>query len=168
MNRKPLVILGSARKESNTRKLINLIFSEIDIELIDLLDYYLQPYNYEGNYSKDDHFVEICNTILNHNKIVFATPVYWYSMSGIMKIFFDRLTDIITIHKDIGLKMKDKNVFLISTGSEDSLPSGFENPFRLTSNYLNMNFIYTYYCKTDNLENTQTTRCIQAYRNALI
>lgn len=167
MNRKPLVILGSARKESNTRKLINLIFSEIDIELIDLLDYYLQPYNYEGNYSKDDRFVEICNAILNHNKIVFATPVYWYSMSGIMKVFFDRLTDIITIHKDIRLEMKGKNVFLISTGSEDSLPSGFENPFRLTSKYLNMNFIYTYYCKANNLENTQTN-WIETYREAFI
>ncbi len=43
-----------------------------------------------------------------YDVLIFATPVYWYSMSGIMKVFFDRITDLLTIKKDIGRKLKGK------------------------------------------------------------
>ncbi len=151
MDKRPLIILGSARKESDTKKLVDTIFSKLDIQQIGLLDYKIETYNYEGKYSADDCFLQLFDTILNHHKIVFATPVYWYSMSGIMKNFFDRLTDITTIRKDIGREMKGKEVFLISVGTDNALPAGFETPFRLTSDYLGMNFISAYYAVTDNL-----------------
>ncbi len=156
MDRRPLIILGSARKESDTKKLVDIIFSNLDIEQIDLLDYKIDPYNYEGNYSADDNFLHLFDTILNHNKIIFATPVYWYSMSGIMKKFFDRLTDIITIQKEIGRKMKGKEIFLIAVGADDLLPIGFEIPFRSTSDYLSMNFVSTFYCKATNLNSVKS------------
>jgi len=152
MDRRPLIILGSARKESDTKKAVDMLFSKLDIEQIDLLDHRIENYNYEGNYSEEDNFLQLFDTILKHNRLVFATPVYWYSMSGIMKTFFDRLIDIITIQKEIGRKMKGKEIFLISVGVDSSLPEGFEIPFRLTSEYLEMNFISTYYCKTSNLK----------------
>ena len=31
--------------------------------------------------------------IEKYDTLIFATPVYWYSMSGIMKVFFDRKND---------------------------------------------------------------------------
>jgi multimeric flavodoxin WrbA len=153
MDRRPLIILGSARKESDTKKIVDALFDELDIVRIDLLDQRIENYNYEGNYSTDDNFIQLFDTILEHNKIVFATPVYWYSMSGIMKTFFDRLTDIITKRKEIGRKMKGKEIYVISVGADNSQPEGFEIPFRSTSEYLEMNFISTFYCKTNNLEN---------------
>lgn len=129
-----------------------MLFSKLDIEQIDLLDHRIENYNYEGTYSEEDNFLQLFDTILKHNRLVFATPVYWYSMSGIMKTFFDRLTDIITKQKEIGRKMKGKEIFLISVGADSSLPEGFEIPFRLTSEYLEMNFVSTYYCKKSNLK----------------
>lgn len=150
MDKRPLIILGSSRKESDTKKLVDIIFSQLNIERIDLLDYKISPYNYKGSYPADN-FLQLFDTILNHRKIVFATPVYWYAMSGTMKNFFDRLTDIITIQKEIGRKMKGKEIFLISVGADTLIPDGFEIPFRLTSQYLDMNFISTYYCKTTDL-----------------
>ena len=152
MDSRPLIILGSARKESDTKKIIDVLFAELDVVRIDLLDHRIENYNYEGYYSADDNFLQLFDTILSHNRIVFATPVYWYSMSGIMKTFFDRLTDIVTKQKEIGRKMKGKQTFLLSVGADNSQPEGFEIPFRLTSEYLEMNFISTLYCKTNNLE----------------
>ncbi|MCP4458779.1 MAG: NAD(P)H-dependent oxidoreductase [Cytophagales bacterium] len=37
-----------------------------------------------------------------------ATPVYWYSMSGIMKVFLDRIYDVLTIEKELGRKLHGK------------------------------------------------------------
>ena len=39
---------------------------------------------------------------------IFVTPVYWYSMSGQMKIFLDRITDLLKWHKDEGRKIRGK------------------------------------------------------------
>lgn len=144
----PLIILGSARKNSNTKKLTKKLFSGIKYELIDLLDYKIFPYDYSGNYPEDDDFLFLMEQILKYNKIVFATPVYWYSMSGSMKVFFDRLTDVVTIKKEIGRQLKGKKTFMISVGTAAALPEGFEVPFRLTSGYFDMDFISSYYCST--------------------
>lgn len=46
------------------------------------------------------------------DNIVFATPVYWYAMSGRMKIFFDRFTDLLYTHKSIGKNLKGKKLFI--------------------------------------------------------
>jgi multimeric flavodoxin WrbA len=73
--------------------------------------------------------------------IIFATPVYWYAMSGLMKVFFDRFTELLSTHKPLGKALKGKKIYLISTGSESELPPGFETPFKLTSEYFEMNYI---------------------------
>ena len=143
---KPLIILASARKQSDTRLFLDRVFKEVDHQLIDLLDYSIAPYDYTGKYPANDDFLNIVDQIHNHHTIAFATPVYWYSMSGPMKIFFDRFSDLITLHKPSGRKLKDKAIFLLCVGAEDKMPEGFELPFSSTSAYLNMKFIaHIYY-----------------------
>lgn len=149
---KSLVILSSSRRESNTRLLIKKLFSEDEIEVIDLLDFNIFHYDYKGNYPEKDQFFEVIQALVKYDTIIFASPVYWYSMSGILKVFFDRLTDIATVKKHIGRSMKGKRIFLVSVGTDTVLPKGFEIPFRLTAEYFNMNFIATYYCPTKNLK----------------
>ncbi|MDQ3192209.1 MAG: NAD(P)H-dependent oxidoreductase [Bacteroidota bacterium] len=151
METKILIILSSSRKASNTKLLTQKLFASIDSETIDLLDFKISQYDYQGHYSETDQFLEVIEKVLLYETIVFATPVYWYSMSGLLKVFFDRLTDIVTIEKHIGRKLKGKNIFLVSIGTDLKLPEGFEIPFQLTSGYLEMNFIETYYCSTKNL-----------------
>ena len=152
MQIKPLILLASARKESDTLKLVESIFRENEAELIDLLDYKIYPYNYEEQYPNDDQFISLFDTILKHHKIIFATPVYWYSMSGPMKIFFDRLTDITGSGKEIGKQLKGKEIFLLAVGTDPLIPEGFEIPFQLTSKYFDMNFISTYYCRSNRIQ----------------
>jgi multimeric flavodoxin WrbA len=117
----------------------------MEYELIDLLDHSIDYYNYKSIYSANDSFLELINRILEHQVIVFATPVYWYSMTGQLKNFFDRLTDLVTVHKIQGRNLKNKNVFLIAVGADKDLPLGFEVPFKSTCNYLDMLYGESFY-----------------------
>jgi len=145
MNTKPIVILGSARKESDTQKFLDLIFTDVDHALIDLLDYNISGYHYSHQYSEDDQYGEVVDELLRHELVVFATPVYWYSMSSLMKTFFDRFSDLVTYKKTIGRKLKGKYTALITVGAEAKLPEGFEIPFSCTSNYLDMEYLGSIY-----------------------
>ena len=148
MEEKPLILLGSARKNSDTGKLVSALFADTEIRLADLLDYRISPYSYEGRYPDDDSFQELVQLMLLHQVVVFATPVYWYAMSGHMKNFFDRLTDLVTTHKKLGRQLEGKSTFLVAVGAETALPDGFEIPFQLTSAYFKMTFMASYYHKT--------------------
>ena len=140
MTEKPLVILASARKQSDTQNFLNKVFADKDYELIDLLDFYISPYSYLNNYPNTDKFLKIIDELIKHKVIVFATPVYWYAMSGIMKTFFDRFSDVVTTKKHLGRQLHGKSTFLVAVGAEEELPNGFEIPFKLTSDYLHMNY----------------------------
>jgi multimeric flavodoxin WrbA len=140
MTEKPLVILASARKQSYTKNFLNKVFADKDYELIDLLDFYISPYSYLNNYPSTDEFLKIIDELIKHKVIVFATPVYWYAMSGIMKTFFDRFTDVVTTKKHLGRQLQGKSTFLVAVGAEEELPNGFEIPFKLTSDYLHMKY----------------------------
>lgn len=47
-----------------------------------------------GKCFQNDDMVELTTKVLNANVIVFATPVYFYTMSAQLKTFIDRLTPI--------------------------------------------------------------------------
>ena len=81
-----------------------------NVEFINLRDYNL---NYcigcyschkTGRCFHNDEMNKLYDKLLNANVIVFATPVYYYSMSGQLKVFIDRLVPIYTkIRADIYL-----------------------------------------------------------------
>lgn len=145
MAKKVLVILGTARDESNTLKAIRAHLPFKDYELIELHKMDIGLYEY-ANRNTDD-FLDIALKMSVADTIVFATPVYWYAMSGVLKVFFDRLTELITTSKDVGRALKGKEVYLLATGSEEELPEGFEVPFKKTSEYFDMHYMRAYYFK---------------------
>jgi hypothetical protein len=55
-----------------------------------------------------------------------------------MKIFFDRLTDLTENLKAQGKALAGKQVWVVATGTEETLPEGFEVPFRRTCEYFAM------------------------------
>ncbi len=152
---KPLIILGSARKNGDTRKLVDQIFGNTEHALIDLLDHRIYPYNYEEIYPGDDEFMETAERMFEHQALVFATPVYWYSMSGQMKVFFDRITDLIRSKEEMRPRFKGKKVFLLTVSASPVLPVGFELPFSETAEYLNMEFGGHYFSPSFKLDNPQ-------------
>lgn len=145
---KPMIITGSARYDGDTSHYTDHVFKDIDVDIADLLNYNISLYNYKGIYPADDEFDALVNEILRHNVIVFATPVYWYAMSANMKIFFDRLTDLVTTNKKAGRALKNKTTFLLVVGTDDNLPDAFDTPFALTSRYMDMHYKGSIYFST--------------------
>ncbi len=142
---KTLVIMGSARDESNTSRAVKELCPFSEYELIDLRKFKINPYRYHQPNGQEDDFEMIALKMKDADQIIFATPVYWYSMSAIMKNFFDRFSDLLRAHKSIGKSLKGKKVYLIATGADVKLPSHFEDPFRLTAAYFDMTYEKSFY-----------------------
>ena len=106
-----VIINGSHNRLGNTTQLLSKIYP--DLEVIYLADHLIELYNYSETYSKNDEFLAIINQLLKYDTIIFATPVYWYSMSSLMKIFFDRLTDLIGSLCDLTSGSGDKGTPVI-------------------------------------------------------
>jgi multimeric flavodoxin WrbA len=139
MNR--LIIQGSSRSDGNTNKVIEVLRKEAEFDLLDLNTKRIGPFDYEFN-NQDDDFLPIIKAIAEYyDVIVFATPVYWYSMSGIMKNFFDRISDCLKIEKETGRKLRGKSMAMISCGSDRDQVPGFEVPFKMSAEYLGMNYL---------------------------
>lgn len=150
----PLLILGSNRKQSDTLAFAKKALAGHDYKSADLLDYSIAPYHYEHTYPGQDTFMQLVKLLLEHEVIVLATPVYWYSMSGLMKTFFDRLTDLIKVQKPLGRQLKGKKIFVLAAGNNPALPPGFLVPFELTCQYLDMHFEGSLYQSTESTEPT--------------
>lgn len=105
----------------------------------DLLAAPLAQYSYGGHYPPGDAFAGLTRQLLAHEALVLATPGYWYAMSGLLKTFFDRLTNLTTLDKALG-QLRGKRRFLLATGTAAALPPGFEEPFRGTARYFGMVF----------------------------
>ena len=138
---KSVILQGSSRSKGDTNIIVNYIATKNDVDVIDLNIKNIGHYDYEYKNAKDDFISLITEIIENYDTIIFATPVYWYSMSGILKVFFDRLSDLIRIHKNLGRKLRGKNMAMISCSNSNDLKDGFAMPFRESANYLGMNYL---------------------------
>ncbi len=140
---KKVVIVGSSRNDGDTfdlaKKLIELSGSGWDI--INLNDYNFSYYDYKHENKEDDYLRLMKQIIEKYDTLVFATPVYWYAMSGIMKVFFDRITDLLTIEKTLGRKLRNKKMAAISCSNGNNLGAHFWLPFSETANYLGMEYL---------------------------
>jgi len=141
MENKKVIILGSARKNGNTTKIVDEIVKESGIDVIDLSDYNISHYDYESK-NKEDDFLPLIRRILEkYDTLIFATPVYWYNMSGIMKVFFDRISDLIRIEKETGRKLRGKKIGVISNSHDDEIEDSFYIPFKKSADYLGMEYL---------------------------
>ena len=138
---KTVIILGSSRKDGEAMKMVEDLSSLSAWDWIDLNEYSFTYYDYDHK-NKNDDFIPLLRTLINkYDTFVFATPVYWYAMSGIMKVFFDRLTDLITIEKDLGRKLRGKHMAAISTSYGNNMGEAFWLPFKASAEYLGMDYL---------------------------
>ncbi len=139
MMHRGVIVLGSARSDGNTRMMVDRLVALTGMPIIDLNDFEVGYFEYD-NYDRDDDFLKLINTLLEYDLLVFATPVYWYNMSAIMKNFFDRITDLLTMHKDLGRQLRSKSMALLSCSATNGSDDQFAVPFKLTADYLGMAF----------------------------
>ncbi|TSE11041.1 flavodoxin family protein [Aquimarina algiphila] len=141
MNKKGVLIQGSSRSKGNTNIIVSYIKERTGFDVIDLKSKRISAYDYESE-NIDDDFIPLMKEIVDtYDIIIFATPVYWYAMSGDMKIFFDRITDCLKIEKEIGRKLRGKIMGMVSCGFDAELKNGFTMPFIESANYLGMHYL---------------------------
>ncbi|KAF2515859.1 flavodoxin family protein [Flavobacterium zhairuonense] len=141
MENKTVIILGSSRKNGNTTKIVDEISKEHHIDVVNLSDYNISYYDYESK-NIDDDFLPLIRRILEeYDTLIFATPVYWYNMSGIMKVFFDRISDLIRIEKETGRKLRGKKIGVITNSHDNEIEDSFYIPFQKSADYLGMKYL---------------------------
>ncbi|MFK7808973.1 MAG: flavodoxin family protein [Saprospiraceae bacterium] len=136
-----LIIQGSSRSDGDTRLVINYLLEDNNYDVIDLLDYDIGYFDYEFK-NKEDDFLPLMRSILSkYDTFILATPIYWYSMSAQMKTFFDRLSDLLKIEKDLGRTLRGKSMAMISCSGSDDRNENFSEPFVLSADYLAMKYL---------------------------
>ena len=146
-----IVVMGSARANGNTADAVAQLTQQLapNVRVADLSRLTIEPFDYSRHDDRDD-FQSVVQDMLQAKHIVFATPVYWYAMSGPMKSFFDRLTDLLVDprNRSLGKALAGRNVWLLAVGTDEDLPPGFHEPFARTAEYLGMIWRESAYCRS--------------------
>jgi len=123
---KIVVIHGSTRDNGNTEYLTYKAVAKEGGTHIYLRNHLIQPitdyrHTEEGFPPAEDDHEKLIDQMLEHDVIVFSTPIYWYSMSGIMKTFIDRFSQILRTpgYSHFREELKKKKVYLIAVGGDN-------------------------------------------------
>ena len=100
---------GSPNKSGNTFRIGEEILKGISHDILQMSDYKVSQY---GQVYEDDEINKIFEKIKNVDTIVIGTPVYWYTVSGIVKTFIDRL--YLLPEAEV---LKGKNLYFFAQGS---------------------------------------------------
>ncbi|RCX18135.1 multimeric flavodoxin WrbA [Fontibacillus phaseoli] len=120
-----LVLQGSARDEGNTEQLSKLVLEGIPHKEILLRDRRILPINdqrhTEGGFDPvDDDYDDVIREVLQHDTLLFATPVYWYTISGVMKNFIDRWSQSLRDSRfDFKTAMAQKKAYVLVVGGDN-------------------------------------------------
>lgn len=134
----PLFLFASARDNGNTQQAMEMVVGQHSAEIVNLSHLKIGYFDYDNKNAEDD-FIPLIKKLVTHDKIVFVSPVYWYSVSAQMKTFIDRLTDLMSFEKDLGHQLKGKTAYLI-TSWDNGCPDYYDKPLEGTCSYLGMTY----------------------------
>ncbi|EGK08906.1 FMN reductase [Desmospora sp. 8437] len=124
-----LALYCSTRRQGNSELLADIVVEGLDCTKIHLKDHHIEPirdfrHDPEGFKPVHDDHAKLIREILNHDMFLFATPIYWYGMPGILKNFIDRWS---TYYSDMTFKdrMSEKEAIVVVTGGDDPHIKGF-------------------------------------------
>ncbi len=144
---KGVLIMGSSRSDGDTAAIAGKLKEFSSFDTIDLKEYNFSYYDYKHANLQDDYLSLMKRIILNYEMLVFVTPVYWYSMSGIMKVFFDRITDILDEEKELGRQLRGKKMAAVSCSQSADPGEAFWFPFMETARYLGMEYAGSFHAR---------------------
>jgi multimeric flavodoxin WrbA len=120
------VIYGGTRPNGNTELLTEQAIQALEVEKIYLKDFNILPiedhrHSESGFPDVGDDYNSIIDLILPHDILIFATPIYWYSMSGTMKNFIDRWSQTLRDSKypHFKMTMASKKAYVIAVGGDN-------------------------------------------------
>lgn len=139
--KKGVIIQASSRSHGDTSCVVSILKNETNFDLIDLSQKNIGHFDYEFK-NKDDDFKILFNKITEeYMTIVFATPIYWYTMSGLLKVFLDRISDFLYDEKDVGRRLRTMKMGVISCSNDNRVFDGFTMPFKRSAEYLGMEYL---------------------------
>lgn len=136
-----IVLFSSARRDGNTGSLLDDLAARVELDIVDLATQDIAAYDYEHSHRGDD-FEPLMQRVLDHDGIIFAAPVYWYSVPAPMKAFLDRVTDYLDLPDllDQGRRLRGKTGYVLCTSLSEEASPIFLELFRQTFAYLGMTF----------------------------
>ncbi len=136
-----IALFASSRRNGNTGRLMDRIAGELQIEVVDLTEKAISAFDYEHRNRTDD-FESLMNYVLDFEQIIFASPVYWYAVSPPMKIFIDRISDLLELPDlmEQGRRLRGKTAYVVCTSVYDEVPAPFLEAFEKTFSYLGMKY----------------------------
>ena len=143
-----MAIHGSSRNEGNTETLTHYVLKDVPATHLYLREYSIQPivdqrHDPEGFAPVDDDYDQLINKVIDHDILIFSTPLYWYGMSGLMKNFIDRWSQSLRDPRyEFREAMHGKQAYVIITGGEkarlQALP--LVQQFDLIFQFMSMDF----------------------------
>ncbi|ATH60949.1 MULTISPECIES: flavodoxin family protein [Staphylococcus] len=119
------VLFGGSRPEGNTAQLTKMALKGHDYEWFDLTQYRLNPVRdvrHDGSVITvyEDDYKKIIDKVLASDTVIFASPVYWYSLSASLKAFIDHWSETLMDpdYRDFKTKMSEKDFRLIIVGGD--------------------------------------------------
>jgi multimeric flavodoxin WrbA len=136
-----IALFASSRRRGNTGQLMDRIAFDLGIEVVDLADLRMSPYDYDHR-NREDDFEPLSRRVLAHAQIIFATPIYWSGASPAMKILLDRLSDLLELPDLLseGRRLRGKNAYVVCTSVCEEPSAAFTGAFLETFEYLGMHF----------------------------
>lgn len=136
-----ILLFASSRPDGNTATVTDYLAQVLNAPVIDLCARPMAPFSYANDYPAEDAFTAIMEEILGYDEWILLTPVYWYTMSAQMKVFMDRLSDILKYHQQHRPAITGKGMWVVCCSStKDPIPHFF-TPFELSAEYLEMDFL---------------------------
>jgi multimeric flavodoxin WrbA len=145
---KILNLVGSSRKDGNTKIITDRILNGLEVSTIYLYDYKIEPiidkrHTPEGFDTIGDDYETLIREFLKHEIIFFSTPLYWFGMTGQMKLFFDRWSQSLrNTYFDLKAELSKKKAYVVIVGGDqpniEALP--LIQQFKLIFDYVGMDF----------------------------
>lgn len=149
--KKVLVLYGSSREQGNTEYLTEWVLDHtpnVNVEKIYLRNTHIKPIKDERHSGKlfpnyKDDYNQISIKMMQADILIFATPVYWYNMSSLTKLFVDRWTESLRgSNVDMKKQMTGKSMYVICTGAnpDETVVHPMIGVFKLMAKYFDMKF----------------------------
>ena len=146
---KIVTFMGSSRNGGNSELLTDFIMKDIPHKKVYIKDLHIEPiddlrHTRNGFQEVKDDYDKVIEQLENSDIAVFATPIYWYSMSGVMKNMIDRLSQAIRDNRYPNLKERLKKIrtIVVVVGGDKprikALP--LIQQFQYTFEFLDMSF----------------------------
>ncbi|KAF1678019.1 flavodoxin family protein [Bacillus sp. SKDU12] len=143
------VINGGTRCGGNTDILAEKAVQGFGAKHIDLRKYHIQPIedmrHTQGGFRPiQDDYDSIIEQILPYDILIFATPIYWFGMSGTLKQFIDRWSQTLRDpgFPDFQQQMTKKQAYVIAVGGDKPKTKGLPliQQFELIFDFMGMSF----------------------------